>query len=176
MAFERVLLEARKFRVERHILTDPDGAQRPLDIVTHVGAAVILPILGGGRVLMIRNFRYVAKGELLELPAGTIDAPESPEDCARRELAEETGYTAARFERLTSFYSTPGICNEVMHAFAAMGLAPGKPDLDQGERIELAPMSWGEALAAVSDGRVRDAKTIVALLYVAQFRPEWMRS
>ena len=101
----------------------------------------------------------------MELPAGTIDPPEPPIECARRELAEETGYRAGKLEPLLSFYSTPGICTEHMHAFVASELAAGETAFDPGERIENWPMEYEDALRAIGDGRIVDAKTIVTLLY-----------
>lgn len=160
-----LIYTSRKFRVERVGALDRDGVTRRYDRIYHPGAAVILPFLDDGRVLLIRNYRFTLDRHLLELPAGTLDPPEAPLECARRELAEETGYTAGELKPLIAFYSTPGCCTEQMHVFTARGLVAGASALELGETIELAPMSWDEALAAVDDGRIIDAKTIVSLLY-----------
>lgn len=165
----KVVFAGRKFCVEQRSVPDKDGVARTYDLVTHPGAAVILPILDDGRVLLISNYRFAVDGDLLELPAGTIDPPEPAVECARRELAEETGYRAAEMSPLVSFYSTPGICDEILHAFVATGLADGEAALEPGERIKPAPMELDEALAAVRDGRVTDGKTIVTLLYYECF-------
>ncbi len=164
-----LVFRGRKFRVERRAVPDRDGRERLYDLVVHPGAAVVLPILDDGRVLLTRNYRFAVDRELLELPAGTLEPPEPPIDCARRELAEETGYRAARVEPLLTFYSTPGICNEHMHAFVATGLSPGPTALEPGERIAAAPMTWPETLAAIRNGRIVDAKTLVTLLYYDAF-------
>jgi ADP-ribose pyrophosphatase len=113
----------------------------------------------------------VAVGEtLIELPAGTLDHPgEEPLECARRELAEETGYRAARLEKLIDFFVSPGILRERMHLFLATELTPGTTDLDAGEQIEKLVVPWHEALAMVHDGRIHDAKTLVSLLYYDRF-------
>ncbi|TWT44570.1 ADP-ribose pyrophosphatase [Phycisphaerae bacterium RAS1] len=169
MSAGQVLLESRKFRVERFALTGRDGVARPHDLIIHPGAAVILPRLDDGRLLFIRNYRLAAQRELLELPAGTLDPPETPLDCARRELTEETGYVAARIEPLLSYYSTPGICNERMHAFLATGLTPGPARLEPDEHIQPQPLTIEEALRSARDGRIQDAKSLVTLLYYDRF-------
>jgi ADP-ribose pyrophosphatase len=162
------LLEAKKFRVERRAF-DVNGRPLVHDIVVHPGAAVILPIMPDGRLAMIYNYRVATGGELLELPAGTLDPGEDPLTCAARELAEETGYRAGRIVPLVSFYSSPGIVSERLHAFLATELTPGQPAHEGTEQIRLAPMTLGAALLAIHDGRICDGKTIVALLYYERF-------
>jgi len=169
VAAPAVVYQGAKFRVEQHDVAARDGAPRRYDLVVHPGAAVVLPILDDGRVLLIRNYRFAVGGELLELPAGTIDPPEPAVECARRELAEETGYRAGKLELLLSFYSTPGICNEQLHAFLASELVSGETELDAGERIENTPMEYAEVLRAIGEGRITDGKTIVTLLYYDRY-------
>ena len=169
MAGPTQVYEGAKFRVERHDVPARDGELRGYDLIVHPGAAVVLPILDDGRIVVIRNHRFAVGQDLLELPAGTIDPPESPIECARRELTEETGYRTEKLERLLSFYSTPGICNECLHAFVATELVAGETALDPGERIEIAPMEYDQALEAIGDGTITDAKTIVALLYYDRY-------
>jgi len=130
---------------------------------------VILPLLADGRVVLIRNERPAVEAELLELPAGTLDPPEPAIECARRELTEETGYRAGRLEPLVSFYSTPGICNEHMHAFVARELTPGETEHEPSERIRVTPMEYEDTLRAIGDGRIVDAKTMVTLLYYDRY-------
>ena len=165
----KLILEARKFQVRRQDVRVSDGSVHEYEIVTHPGAAVVLPLLPDGRVLLIANYRVAVEQELLELPAGTLDGSEDPRECARRELAEETGYRAGRLEPLLAFYSTPGICTEYMHTFVATELTPGSTRLEPGERIKLAPLDYDEAIAAIREHRIVDAKTIVALLYYDRF-------
>jgi len=164
-----LLLEARKFEVRRRGVRVRDGSVHEYEIITHPGASVVLPLLPDGRVLLIRNYRVAVEQELIELPAGTIDLPEPPLECARRELAEETGYRAGRLEPLLSFYSTPGICTERLYAFVATELTPGPTRHELGERIELVPMSYDEALGAIGAHRIVDVKTIATLLYYDRF-------
>ena len=167
-----IVFKSRKFVIRRREVPNPDGSPHSYDIVEHPGAAVILPLLSDGRVLLISNYRVALERELLELPAGTLDPPESPLACARRELTEETGYEAGRLEPLVSFYSTPGICTEHMHVFVASRLRPGPQRLEPGEQIRLTPMEYAEALRAVGDGRIDDAKTMLALLYYDRYAGE----
>lgn len=164
-----VVFESRKFRVVRRQVRVADGALHAYDIVTHPGAAVVLPVLPDGRILLIHNYRVAVGGELLELPAGTLDPPEEPIACAQRELAEETGYQAGRLDPLVCFYSTPGICDECLHAFVATDLRPGRARREPGEQIRLAPQPLATALEMIAGGQIRDAKTIVTLLYYDRF-------
>lgn len=161
--------EGKRFSVERRRIPVGEGREHEVDLVIHPGAAVILPVLDDGRIVMVSNVRPAAGDTLLELPAGTIDPPESPRECAERELTEETGYRAASLTPLVSFFASPGICTEKMHVFVARGLQAGKQELDAGEQIEMRIMEYDELLAAVRDGRIVDGKTIAALLYFDRF-------
>ncbi|MBI5866343.1 MAG: NUDIX hydrolase [Planctomycetes bacterium] len=161
--------QGRKFVLERQVQPLADGRVHIYEVIRHPGAAVILPVADDGRIILISNYRVAAEAELLELPAGTIDPPESPLTCARRELAEETGYRAERFEPLVSFFASPGISTERMHVFLAAGLTRGETALETGERIRTQPMKYDAALAAIRDGRIMDGKTIAALLYYDRF-------
>lgn len=163
-----IVFQSRKFRVQRREF-DAGGTHHVFDIILHAGAAVILPVLDDGRVVLIHNYRVAVGEELLELPAGTLDDAEPPETCAARELAEETGYRAGRLEPLVSFFSTPGILTERMHTFVATELRPGPTARETGEQIDVRPMELDEALAAVRSGRITDGKTILALLYYDRF-------
>ena len=162
------LIQCHKFRVERWAF-DANGRHLEHDIVVHPGASVILPVLPDGRIVMIYNYRVATGGELLELPAGTLDPGEDPRTCAARELAEETGYQAGRVTPLLSFYSSPGIVSERLHAFLATDLTPGDTAHEGTEQIRVAPMTLADALAAIRDGGICDAKTIAALLYYERF-------
>ena len=140
-----------------------DGLNVRREVVEHPGAVVIVPVDGEGRVLWIRQYRYAVDKELLELPAGTLEPGEGPEACARREVAEETGFAAATLEPLGRFYTAPGFCTEFMHALAAAGLSPA-PDAraDDDEEIEVEPLAIEESLARIDSGDVSDAKSIAA--------------
>ena len=146
----------------------PNGTEATREVVRHQGAAVILPLLGEGRVVLVKQFRYPSAEILLELPAGKIDPGESPAECIARELGEETGWRATGIHELGSFLTTPGFSDEVLHSFVATGLEPA-PDVtpDPDEAIEIVTMDVGEAKAACRNGLIRDGKTL-ATFFLAQ--------
>ena len=166
----RVVHQGRKFRVEQREVAVRDGQRHLYDLVVHPGAAVVLPLLDDGRILLERVYRFAIDRQLLELPAGTIDPPEPALECARRELTEETGYVAGRMMKLLEFYTTPGICTELICAFVATDLTAGPTRLEPGELIEPAPMTLDAALAAIQSGEITDVKTIATLLYYDRFK------
>jgi ADP-ribose pyrophosphatase len=153
----------------------PSGTEFDLEIVRHPGAAAIVPLLSDpdspeSTVLLIEQYRYAAGGTIWEVPAGVLEAGEDPADCARRELTEETGAVAAAVEHLTTVYTTPGFTDERIHIFLATGLTVGEPDLEADEFIKMKPVPLARALEMIRDGEIADAKSIVALLYVAGYR------
>lgn len=158
-----VLLTTRKFRVERHEYNIPGRGTVRRELVVHPGAVAIVPVLSPDTIVLIRNYRYSAEAELLEIPAGTLEPSESPPDCAARELEEETGYQAARLAWLCEFYTSPGFTDEFMHVFVARDLKATAQRLEATEQIRVETMSLKDALAATVDGRIIDAKTIAAL-------------
>lgn len=169
MPSPEVLLQTKRFRVERVTQRLPDGREHAREVVRHPGAVVILPLLDDGRIVLVRNYRVAVDRTLVELPAGTLDPGEEPAATARRELAEETGYRAAEIEPLVSFYMSPGILDERLHAFVASGLTPGEMELDAGEQLEPFAVTWDEALKLLERGEIEDGKTIAALLYYERF-------
>jgi ADP-ribose pyrophosphatase len=148
----------------------PDGRRTQLDLIRHPGAAAVVPFLSDDEVLLIRQYRYAAGGEIYEVPAGKLDPGESPEACASRELEEETGYRAGRLQPLAQILTTPGFTDERIHLFAAESLSPGRQRLDDDELIELVPLPLDEALAMVWSDALPDAKSSLALLHAAQRR------
>jgi ADP-ribose pyrophosphatase len=117
-----------------------------------------------GRVCLLRNHRFIMDELLWEIPAGTLEPGEPVEHAAERELAEETGYTAAKWRKLAAFYPSPGVLSEKTHLFVAQGLTPGAMKPEDDEQLEPVLVPWQEALAKALDGTIRDAKTLVALL------------
>ncbi len=146
-----------------------------LAIVRHPGASAVVPFLSDPRganptILLIRQYRHAANGYLLEIPAGRLDPGETPEACAHRELKEETGCTAGRIERLTTVFTTPGFSDEQIHLFVAMDLLSGDSAREADEFIEPVTMTMTEALSKIEQGEIRDAKTIVTLLFAAGYK------
>jgi ADP-ribose pyrophosphatase len=164
----------RVVRLDVDTVRFPDGSTGELEVIRHPGAAAIVPCASdpGGddpTILLIRQYRYAAGGALWEIPAGTLEPGEDPEQCARRELLEEAGVAAARIERLTSILTTPGFTDEVIHLYLASGLETKAPQRERDEFIEVVPQPLSQVLTRIRDGEVRDAKTIVAILYMAGF-------
>jgi len=152
----------------------PDGSTGDLELIRHPGAAAVVPCAsdpagGDPSILMIRQFRHAAGGLLWEIPAGTLAPGETPEACAHRELQEETGVVAERVERLTSIYTTPGFTDEVIRLFWAQGLTMGEAARERDEFIEVVPQPLSQVLAGIRGGEIRDAKTVVAILYMSGF-------
>jgi len=149
-------------RVDRVRLADGSEARR--EVVEHPGAVAILPILDDGRVILERQFRQPAGEVLWEIPAGTLHEGEDPQDCARRELAEETGYRPDILEPLASVYLAPGYSTEVIHLFVARGLQPVGQRTDVDERVRTVILDFDRVLEMIATGEIRDAKTVCAVL------------
>jgi ADP-ribose pyrophosphatase len=162
-----VLYTGRVFNLIVDQVEYPGGERGVREIAQHPGGAVTVPILGDGRVVLVRQFRYPFGRQILELPAGKLDRGEAPEHAARRELAEETGYEAASIEHLATIYTTPGFCDEQLHIYLARGLAmrPSGHAREIGEQtmtLEYLPLR--EAAERAAGGEIPDAKTIIGLL------------
>jgi len=152
----------------------PDGSTGELEMLRHPGAAAVIPFASDPRgadptVLLIKQYRYATGGSLFEIPAGRLDPGEEPEQCARRELREEVGVTAGRLERLTTIWTTPGFTDERIHLYWAAELAAGAHAREPDEFIEVVPQTLSQVLGMVRSGEICDAKTVVAILYMAGF-------
>ncbi len=154
----------RKIRVEVDTSVAPDGSTIRRDLIFHPGAVVILPILDAERIVLLRNFRFVLNETLWELPAGTVEPNEPLLECAKRELIEETGYSAKRWTSLGYLYASPGVLDEKLHLFVAEELTAGEMDLEADEKIEPVIVRFDEAIRMILNGEIRDAKTVTALL------------
>ncbi len=165
---ERHLIHhGKKFDFEMVAFTNAAGRRVEREVVRHPGAVVILPVLragGADSIVMIRNDRFTLDRTLWELPAGTREVGEEPAATALRELTEETGYIAPRVESLGSFYTTPGMTDEVMHAFVARDLTLSRTRLEEDERIEPRVVPVHEVLALLDSGELVDAKSMVTIL------------
>lgn len=147
------------------MITGKSGKQLERHIVIHPGAVAVLPVLNDGRIVLIRQYRAAVDKVLIEIPAGTLEPNEAPISTARRELIEETGYAAQTIEPVMSFYTSPGFVREEMFLFKATELIAGPTDMEDGEKIEPLPVTMDEAMNLVARGEVRDAKTLIALLW-----------
>jgi ADP-ribose pyrophosphatase len=141
----------------------PNGATVELEIVRHPGAAAIVPLKPDGSVVLVRQYRLAAGGDVYEIPAGKLHAGEDPYDCAVRELEEEIGYRATRWQKLATFLTAPGFTDEVMHLFKAEGLFPGRQNLDPDEILDIVEMPLEKAMQMIEEGTIHDGKTIVGL-------------
>lgn len=145
----------------------PDGRQSTREIVEHRGAAAAVPLLPDGRVVLVRQWRQPAQRVLLEIPAGVVEEDESPEDCMRRELAEEIGYQPGRLQLLFAMYLAPGYSEELIHIFVADDLQPIVAEADYDENLQVVKLPFSEAVDRCRRGEIQDAKTIAGLLAVA---------
>ncbi len=143
----------------------PSGKTALREVVLHPGGVVALPVLDDGRLLLIRQFRYPLGKFILELPAGKLDHNLSPRDTVALEIEEECGYRTAALEYQCSFYTSPGISNEIIHFFIARGLTPVSQSLQEGEHITIEALSLEECLSKVESGEIADAKTILGILW-----------
>ena len=152
----------------------PNGKIGELEIIRHSGASAVIPFLGDPgsddpAILLIRQYRYATDGFIYEIPAGRLEAGEPPEECAVRELREETGCTAEKIEHLYTFYTTPGFTDEKIHLFVATGLVRGNSELEADEFVELVPTQMSAALKMIKDGAINDSKTALSILFVAGY-------
>ena len=162
----RRIFEGRLVTLDVDRIIEPSGMEVEREVLRHPGASVLLPVTEDRKVVLVRQYRYAAGEFLLEVPAGTIDPGERPEETARRELVEETGYYPNRLEKLTEFFPSPGVLEELMHLFVATELERREGSLDDDESLEPVELSWEEALSLEIGKDVRDAKTIIALSYL----------
>ncbi|HIQ03220.1 MAG TPA: NUDIX hydrolase [Desulfurococcales archaeon] len=139
------------------------------EVVEFRESVVILPLLSDGRVILIRQYRVPVGGWIYELPAGVIESGETPEECARRELIEETGYRAGKLVKLFEMYLAPGYSTEKMHAFLAEKLEYVGMKPESYEAIEVTPIEFSKVLDMVKRGSIPDAKTIATILYYKTF-------
>jgi ADP-ribose pyrophosphatase len=167
LASDRVF-RGKVFDVDRDRVRMPNGRDVTVDVVRHSKSVVLVPMPEPGRVILVKQYRYAVNADLWELPAGSVDDGESPEDAARRECHEEIGLVPATVVRLTALYPTPGYCDEQMVFFRLAGLET--PDtaanLDEDEDIEAKTFELREAREMIRRGEIVDMKTIVGLALI----------
>jgi ADP-ribose pyrophosphatase len=167
------------------ILNKATGGTTTRGTIRHPGVCVIAPFVDDDNIALMRQYRYAADRELWELPAGTLNgreenqrmiATETPEECAARELSEETGYEAEVLEKVCECYAMPGVSDEIIHVFFARGLKRHEQSLDDDEIInEIRAFSLDELEGMISRAEIRDAKTLIGLLYALSRRPGGLR-
>jgi ADP-ribose pyrophosphatase len=159
----------RIINLDRDTVRFPDGSVGELEMVRHPGASAVVPFVSepagdDPQILLLRQYRYAAEEFLYEVPAGRLDAGEAPLACANRELREETGCTARNMEFLFTMFTTPGFTDERIHVFMASGLEQGEAARESDE------FTLSTALRFIQEGRIKDGKTALAILYAAGFR------
>ncbi len=150
-------------KVEEVLL--PNGKTAGREIVEHRGAVAVLPLTKDGKVIMVEQYRKPAEQELWEIPAGKLEQDETPEECARRELEEETGYKG-HIRNLFGFYTSPGFSNEFLYLYVAADLVRGKQHLDPDEFLDIREFTVDELKDLALSGMIKDAKTLIAIEYL----------
>jgi ADP-ribose pyrophosphatase len=165
----KVLFRGRVFGVRRDHVIEPGGIKAVRELVTHPGSVVVLPVFPDGRILVIRQFRYVTGRYLWELVAGHKEKGESFAAGARRELQEEAGYGARRVKKMLEVFPSPGLLTERMVIYLAQGLIKGKPRPEDDEKITARLITLKVAEQWIKSGKIRDAKSVAGILYYSKF-------
>lgn len=163
-AKENYVFDGKIIKVKCDDVILPDGNTATREVVEHRGGVCIVPIDQDGNVLMVKQFRYPFKQEVLEIPAGKRELNEEPFETAKRELSEETGCTAEKYDDLGSFLVTPGYCTEKFYIYMARGLKYYNQHLDEGEFVSVVKMKLEDAIAKIYANEINDCKSVVGLL------------
>lgn len=168
MPFELIrsesLFQGRAFKIRRDHMKAPDGRETKFDIVEHGGSVIIVPVDAQGNLLFVRQYRHAAGMDLLELPAGTRDGNEPFEDCAAREIREETGMEAGTLKKVGEFFLAPGYSTEFMGVFLATELKHNPLEADADEFLSVEKIPVRQAVEMAQRGEMPDAKSLAALL------------
>jgi ADP-ribose pyrophosphatase len=155
--------------VHRDRVRLPDGSESFREFIRHPGAVAIVPLFDDGSLLLERQFRYPHRRDFIEVPAGKVDPGEAHLVTAKRELLEETGYTAAEWTRIGVIHTAIAYTDEAIELYVARKLTKGERKLDEGEFLETFIVPFAQAIAMISDGQITDAKTVTALLLVEKW-------
>jgi len=156
----------------RENVTLENGTTTDLEFIEHPGATAIIPFLDDKRIVLLKQYRHALKKYIWEIPAGTLDPQEKIISCAKRELIEETGYSAGQWHRLGEITPVPGYSNERIHIFLATELQPADQNLDEDEVIQVQALDFLKAFEMIGDGEIQDAKSIAGLFLASQ----WLKS
>ncbi|MGB9729786.1 MAG: NUDIX hydrolase [Thermoprotei archaeon] len=159
----RIIYKGKVINLRLDEIISENGFGYIKEIVEHPGAVAILAFLDDNTILMVKQYRRAVDKILLELPAGTLKIGETPEQCAARELEEETGYKARKIEKLGAFYLAPGYSNEILHVFIAKELEKSQQKLEIDEDIRVEKIGIKELLTMINNGEIKDAKTIASI-------------
>lgn len=157
------LFNGKAFNVRVDHVQAPSGHEMNVEVVVHAGAVVIVPIDDDGRIIFVRQYRHPAGKILLELPAGTLDPGEEPENCAIRECREEIGMAPGKIARIGGFYLAPGYSTEYLDIFVAEELHTAPLDPDEDEDLEIGPLDIHQIQQRIEAGIIEDAKTLASL-------------
>ena len=159
-----VLLQGRAFKIRRDHLKTPDGRETKYEIIEHGGSVIVIPVDENGDVFFVRQYRHAAGKDLLELPAGTRDGDEPYEECAAREIREETGMEAGKLKKVGEFYLAPGYSTEFMIVYLATDLKHNPLQADDDEFLQVEKIPLRKAMEMAERGEMPDAKSLAALL------------
>ena len=165
----KAIYEGKILRIKLDEVKLPNGYVTVREIVEHPNAVALIPIDSDGKIIMINQYRHSAQEVLLEIPAGTMEKNETPEECAKRELLEETGYEAKKLKKIFSCYLAPGYSTEFIHIFLATDLIYKGQKTEADEQIKVVKLSLKEALEKIKKNEVKDAKTICSILFFIYF-------
>jgi ADP-ribose diphosphatase len=164
-----MIYQGRVFGLRRDEVLEPSGLRTTREVITHPGSVVVLPVLPGGKIVMVRQYRHATRQYLWELVAGRKEPEETPKQGAARELLEETGYRAKRYKVFLDVFPTPGFLEERMYLLLAEGLTAGEAQPEEDEKIEVQAFQLKELKQMIKSGRMRDAKSIAGILYYLTF-------
>ena len=164
----RIIHRGRVFNLIRENVTLDNGSTTNMEFLEHPGAAAIVPVLDESRVLLLKQYRHALHRYIWEIPAGTLDPHEEALNCARRELIEETGFSAESWKKLAEITPVPGYSNERIHIYLATGLQPAEQDLDKDEIIHVHEIEFSEAMEMITRGEIQDAKSLTGLLLASE--------
>lgn len=156
--------------VHKDTITLVDGTEAVREVVDHPGGVAVVGLTENNEVLLVRQFRYPYKETIYEIPAGKLEKGEDPLEAGKREFREECGAAAESFEPFGELYPTPGYCGEIIRLFCATGLTFGEQELDEDEYLDVIKMPFGDCVAKIMNGEIKDAKTIIGILKLKELK------
>ena len=158
------IYQNRVFRLDRENVTLENDVTVNIDLIRHPGAAAMVAVSEDGKVILLKQYRHAVGDYIWEIPAGTLEPDENPLECAKRELIEESGFSAVNWQKLGEITPVPGYSDERIHLFLAAGLSPAQQNLDQGEILKVYHIDFKDAIRMIYEQKIQDAKTICGLM------------